>query len=68
MEKRSATGLIVLILGFFICVMGFFSFKGDDSLTSIIIGCLIFIVGLIIILNKNEDIIEQINYKGGKSK
>ncbi len=68
MEKRSLTGLVVLVLGIFVSAMGFLSFKGDDSLASIIIGFLISIVGLIIIFNKNEDLIEQINYKGGKSK
>lgn len=72
MDSRSITGLIVVIVGFILFLVGalfiregvlFFGFY------SIII--IIIIIGVVIILNKSEDKIENINYskiKGGKFK
>lgn len=52
--SRIITGSIVIILGLFLIVLGFF-FYG-----SLIYGIPIFIIGLFIIFNRREDEIEQI--------
>jgi glucose dehydrogenase len=66
MEKRRIGGLIVLIIGFIVSFFSFNFFKKGGALSFLIIGFLIFVLGLIIFLNKNEDKIEKIKYKGGK--
>lgn len=70
MDKRSSIGLSLMIIGVIILVVG--AFFGSIGIFSIGIYALIFIiVGLIIMLNKSEDKIEEINYskvKGGLKK
>ena len=55
MNGRSFTGFVIIILGI---ILGFFNW---------IMGVVLGVVGLAIILNKNEDKIEEIKYKGGKN-
>jgi hypothetical protein len=70
MDKRSSIGLGIMIVGFVLLIIGAsFGFMG---LLAVSIYALIFIVvGLVIMLNKSEDKIEEINYskmKGGLKK
>ena len=57
--SRTLSGGILIILGVFLIVLGFFI-----SWITLIYGVPIFVIGLFIFLNKNEDKIEEI--KGGK--
>ena len=54
MDGRSFTGFVIIVLGI---ILVFFNW---------IMGVVLGIVGLAIILNRNEDRIEEVNYKGGR--
>jgi len=64
MERREFLGGVISIVGLLILLVG--SFFKIAFFVFLIYGLPIFIIGLVIILNKNEDKIEQINYKGVK--
>ncbi|HKL23416.1 MAG TPA: hypothetical protein VJ895_01560 [Candidatus Nanoarchaeia archaeon] len=61
MEKRESLGLFILVFGIILAFFGFLFSKGDDALAFLVIGLLILVFGTIILLNKNEDKIEEIN-------
>jgi len=66
MERR-------IIFGFFVGLFGFLSMgiplfvEGEDILFSWFYGLPIFVIGLVIMFNKKEDQIEQINFKEVKN-
>ena len=51
---RIVTGLVLLLLGLYIC-FGYFS-----QTVMLIFGVIIAIIGIVILLNKNENTIEQV--------
>ena len=63
--SRTITGVVMILLGLALIITGFFSF-----FITWIYGVPIFIIGIVILFNKNEDYIEQrkdeLNSKGGK--
>jgi membrane-bound ClpP family serine protease len=61
--SRSIVGGILIVGGLGIIVFSFFS-----GFFILAYGVPILIVGIIILFNKNEDIIERIKMKGGKKK
>lgn len=67
MDKRSISGLAIVIFGFILFLVGAF-FIREGFLFFGIYSFVIISAGLLIIFNKNEDKIEEINYsklKGG---
>jgi hypothetical protein len=67
MENRVILGFIISVIGLILIFIP--SFIVEKSTIIIwVYGIPTFIIGLIIILNKKEDKIEEINYKGGKRK
>ena len=64
MSKRFIAGLVVMIFGFLLSLCSFFG--GKDFFVFLIYGVPIFVIGLVIMFNKNEDKVEEIDYKGGK--
>jgi len=67
MKNRIIWGLVISFVGLILVfIPGFFPHK--EILITLVYGIPLFIIGFIIILNKKEDKIEQINYKGGKKK
>ena len=61
MDKRVFGGLLVMIFGLVLVVVSFFV-----EYWILIYGIPLTIIGAIIMINRNEDKIEKINYKGGK--
>ena len=55
MDGRAFTGFVIFILGI---ILIFFNWP---------VGVVLGVIGLAIILNRNEDEIEEIKYKGGKN-
>jgi membrane-bound ClpP family serine protease len=70
MDGRSITGLVIMLIG--IVLFLFSIFIGNVGILSFgIWGFILTIIGLVIMLNKKEDKIEEINYsklKGGLKK
>lgn len=69
MKNRSALGLILIFIGLIILFIG--SFFGSGVLFVLMFyGLPLIIIGFVIVFNKKEDEIEQINYskiiKGAK--
>ena len=61
-ESRAITGGIMLALGIVLLVYGVLG-----SFSSFFYAAILFVLGLVIIFNKNEDKIEQVKkVKGGK--
>jgi len=67
MNNRILWGVIISIIGLVLVFIP--AFINDKSgLTLWIYGIPLFAIGIIIILNKKEDKIEEINYNGGTKK
>ena len=62
MNGRSIGGLIVTLVGFIISLIPLFS-NSDEAYVALFYGIPIFVIGLFVFFNKNEDKIEQV--KGG---
>lgn len=63
MKTREIIGWILAVLGLFILLVGsIFGFIG--FVYSLIYGVPAIIIGVLIALNRKEDKIEQVNYKG----
>lgn len=60
-KSRMSTGIIMILLGLVLIGVSFFT-----SFIFLIYGIPILIIGIVILLNKKEDVIEQINKMGGK--
>ena len=60
MKKRFVWGLLIFVIGTILLLVSYF------QKWTLIYGIPLFILGLIIVLNRNEDKIEKINYLGGK--
>jgi lipoprotein signal peptidase len=70
MDGRSLSGLIVFLFGFILLGVGAL-FGGEGILFIGFYSLVIIVIGLVIIFNKKEDKIEEINYskiKGGTLK
>ena len=65
MKRRILIGSIFSIGGFVLTLIPLF-ISNKQSYLSWIYGIPLLIIGLIILFNKKEDKIEEINYKGGK--
>jgi len=60
MEKRFIWGLLIFVIGLIFILISFF------VTWLLIYGIPLFVLGLVIMFNKNEDKIEKIHYKGGQ--
>jgi len=60
--SRTITGIVMIVLGLFLIVLSFFI--GEAVWATLIYGVPIFILGFVILFNKEEDKIEKI--KGRK--
>lgn len=63
MKTRGIIGLIISIIGLVILLVGSI-FGSGGFFVSLIYGVPLVIIGVVIAFNRNEDKIEQINYKG----
>ena len=63
--SRLITGLIMIIGGFALIVT-YFLLEKNVGWVMLIYGVPIFIIGIVILLNKKEDKIEEIKSSGGK--
>jgi len=64
--SRLITGVIMIIVGFGLIITNFL-LKKNVGFVILIYGIPILIIGIVILLNKKEDKIEQIKSKGGKN-
>lgn len=64
--SRLITSIIMIVGGLFLIILFFFIKK--DAWVSLMYGIPIFIIGIFLLLNKKEDVIEQIKKQGGKKK
>jgi len=67
MKNRLVWGLVISIIGVILIFIPVFIMK-KTALITWTYGIPIFIIGVLILLNKKEDKIEEINYKGGNKK
>lgn len=65
MDRRVISGGLISLLGLILIWIPEIT-RIKEALFIWIYGIPIFIIGIIILFNKKEDKIEQINYKGGK--
>lgn len=61
MEKRKIIGLVFILIGLFLIGLNFFI--GEARAVALIYGIFAFVVGIVIFLNKKEDVIEEIKWK-----
>ena len=61
--SRTITGILIILFGLILIFISFF-----NSFIILIYAIPIFIIGIFILLNKNEDKIEKIKMKGGRKK
>ncbi len=64
--SRTITGIVMIIFGIFLVSIPFIWEFGEAWWVAWIYGIPILIIGIVILLNKKEDVIEQINKTGGK--
>lgn len=65
-KSAKITGIIMIIVGFILILVPFLFSFGEAWFVSWIYGIPLFLIGLFVLLNKNEDKIEEINYGGKK--
>ena len=63
-KNQVIVGMILIVAGLFLIGLSFFVNK--DSWVALMYGIPILIIGIVIFLNKKEDIIEQIKWKNKK--
>ncbi len=61
--SRTITGIVMMIMGALLIIFAFF-----EIWFILIYGIPLFIIGIVILLNKKEDIIEEIKLKKWKKK
>ncbi len=66
--SRVISGGAMILIGAFLFIESFFWKSIDNIWISISYGFIIFVLGLVLIFNKDEDKIEQIKKKGYKKK
>jgi len=64
--SRTITGIAMIVLGVFLISIPFIWSFEEAGWVSWIYGIPLFVIGLFILFNKDEDKIEEVKVKGGK--